>query len=418
MTDLASQSLGHTTANKLSLSERRANYETWLASGRKAARPSNGAVHRIDDGPATNNLANRRAQAERDSASTLLNPLPPGAVCRTDEGEDNVELSDDLRLKLAGALAKKIDGASPEQAATIAKAGNDLLAPMKARTDDAKKDEDLKHRVIGQGPVKKGSSPGAATAAKDDEDEEKPRKVTEDDDDKGKHDEEEPPAWAKKLIADVAALKAGKSDDDDSPDDDDSGSEDNPVTGGPRGPGEGLPKQLAADAAQARADNFKWQKRMDTIGKVTCQPETQDLFIKFQARSDQIYGYHGQQAPKPLHGETLNAYRRRLLMPFLPFSPAFRRADLNVLAVDPAGFNHAEEVILADAESEARNPTTVPLGHLRMHVEQRGGHTHTQFFGRPKSWMASFAPAGKRIKRIDQQNENGVPIKNLYSAAY
>jgi hypothetical protein len=399
--DLATESLGH---NKLSLWERRQQYEDWLLSGRRASRPPNGPVRttRIDDGPSTQFL---RAKAEADAASRLINPLPPGAVCRTDEGDDNVELSDDLRLKLAGALAKKIDGATPEQAATIAKAGNDLLAPMKARADDAKKDENLKSTNINQGPVKRGSSPGAATAKNDDDDghEEKERRLTD--------DNEKPEPTLREVMDALGNLGKRMDALEKKDDDDDSGSEDNPVNAAPLGKREGAPQQLAADATQTRADNFKWQKRMDTIGKVTCQPETQDLFSKFQARSDRVYGYHGQQAPKPLHGETLNAYRRRLLLPFLPYSPAFRRADLNVLAVDPASFNHAEDVILADATAEARNPTTVPMGHLRMRVEQRGGHTYTEFFGRPKSWMASLAPTGKRIKRIDQQNENGVPIK-------
>lgn len=209
MTDLASQSLGYTPANKLSLSERRANYEEWKLAARRADRPM-GVQTRTDEKPSPTELAAKRAQAHVEATSTLLNPLPPGAVCRTDEGDENAELSDDLRLKLAGALAKKIDGATPEQAATIAKAGNDLLAPMKARADNVKKDEDLKNTVINQGKVKKGSSPGAATAKADDEDEEKPRKVTEDDDDKGKgkHDEEEPPAWSKRACFNRRRLRS------------------------------------------------------------------------------------------------------------------------------------------------------------------------------------------------------------------
>jgi hypothetical protein len=56
------------------------------------------------------------------------------------------------------------------------------------------------------------------------------------------------------------------------------------------------------------------------------------------------------KADKPLHGELLNAYRRRLLTPFKHMSPAFKNADLRVLAVDPAGFNAAEATIYTDAE--------------------------------------------------------------------
>jgi len=399
---------------QVSLSERRKNYTDWIDSGRKSASPISRAVHRVDDGPASLNLAAKRAEAEQRAKSHLISPIEPGSVARTDQGEDKPDASDEVRLGFGRALLAKAEGASPETAALIANAAAGMLGPL-VRADDAKKDEDLKNTVINQGPVKRGSSPGPATAKKDDDEDNdgKERRLTEGD--------EKPEPTLREVMDALGNLgkrmdNLEKKDDDD--DDDDSGSEDNPVNAAPLGKGEGIPKQLAADATRARADNFKWQKRMDTIGKVTWQPETQDLFSKFQARADTVYGYHGAQAPKPLNGETLNAYRCRLLTPFLPYSPAFKRADLRVLAVDPAGFNHSEEVILADATAEARNPTTVPLGHLRMRSEQRGGHTYTEFFGRPKSWMASFAPAGKRVKRIDQQNENGIVVKNLWTSPY
>jgi len=404
-----------------SLSERRKNYEDWIASGRLSARPSSGPGHtRTDEGPSAPNLAAKRAAAEAEAAGHLISPLQAGSVVRTDKGDEDVNPSDDIRLGFGKSLLAKTEGADAETAVFIANAAQAMLGPL-LRADDTKKDEDVDSPINGKGggkqpktPSRPGSSPLNRRAAGDDDDgpEEKERRLTEDD--------EKPEPTLREVMDALKGLgkrmdALEKQDDDDGSD---SGSEDNPVTGGPRGPGEGLPKQLAADAVQARVNNFKWQKKMETIGKVTCEPATQDLFSKFQARADTVYGYHGQQAPKPLHGETLNAYRRRLLMPFLPFSPAFRRADLRVLAVDPAGFNHAEDVILADAEAEARNPTTVPLGHLREQVEERNGHRYTRFHGRPKSWMATFAPRGRRVSRIDQQNEHGETIKTLWKANY
>jgi hypothetical protein len=89
----------------------------------------------------------------------------------------------------------------------------------------------------------------------------------------------------------------------------------------------------------------------------------------FQARADKVYSFHGQQADKPLHGESLNAYRRLLLMPFLKFSQAYKHSDLRVLQHEPAAFKAAEEAIYADAEAEGRNPKNVALGHLRMREE-------------------------------------------------
>jgi hypothetical protein len=146
MSDLASQPLEDTPETPLTLAERRANYESWLQSGRRTALPAH--TTRVDDLPSNNDL---RAKAEAVSASKLLNPLPPGAIVRTDEGEGETPDNEEVRLKLAGALAAKIEGADPETATRMANAGNALLAPLKARADDAKAD-DVKADAIVQQP--------------------------------------------------------------------------------------------------------------------------------------------------------------------------------------------------------------------------------------------------------------------------
>jgi hypothetical protein len=317
--NLATQSLGH---NKLSLWERRQQYEQWLASGRRADRPM-GVRARTDEGPSVPNLAAKRAAAEADAASRLITPLPPGAIVRIDEGEDKPDISDDVRLGFAKSLLTKLDGADPETAQRITKAATDMFGPLAARVDDAKKDEDLKNRVIGQGPVKKGSSPGAATAAdEDDELDEKKRKAPDND---GKDPVKPEPTLREVMDALKGVSKRldnlEKKDDDD--DDDADGSEGQPTDGPPRGPEDGTSRALAADASK---ESFKWRRKMDRLGEILCRPDTADVFSVVQARADKVYGYHGQQADKPLYGETLNAYRRRLLNPFLQFSPAFRHS--------------------------------------------------------------------------------------------
>jgi hypothetical protein len=117
-----------------------------------------------------------------------------------------------------------------------------------------------------------------------------------------------------------------------------------------------------------------------------------------------------------LYGETLSAYRRRLLKPLQKYSDTFRNSDLRVVAVDPAAFNAVEDSIYKSAADAAKDPRTVPLGFLREHVEQRGGHSYTTFTGRPISWMSQFAPAGKRVRRVNQHSSNGGPSKVLYGS--
>jgi hypothetical protein len=271
--DLATQSLG---ISKLSLWERRQQYEQWLASGRHLPRPLGhaytGPCHtRTDEGPSDPILANRRAAAERDAASTLLNPLPPGAVVRLDESSAKAEMSDDLVLGFGKIMLEKVKDADPATAAIMANAMRGMMAPMIARADAVKKDEDLKNTVIGQGPVKRGSSPGASTAKDDDEEKERHAPDDDDDDDKGKRkDDDDVKDPFTQVLDAIAGLnkrmdsfeKRGKGSDDD---DDDGLGETPGGRGAPGGPGEGEPRDLAADDAKSRSASLKRRMRIERI---------------------------------------------------------------------------------------------------------------------------------------------------------
>jgi hypothetical protein len=412
---------------QVSLSERRKNYEDWIASGRLSARPSSGGVHRVDDGPASLNLAAKRAAAEAEAAGHLTSPLQAGSVVRTDIGEDDekVNASEEVRLGFGKALLAKAEGASPETAVLIANAAAGMLGPL-VRADDAKKDENLKSTVINQGPVKKGSSPGAATAAKDDDDEGEPdkdkdkaRKAPDDQDEGDKLTEVL--SLLKGLAGRIEKLEAKKvtEDDDDNDDDVDSGSEDNPIRGTTLGKSEGAPRDLAADDAKHRSSSLRRRTKIERMDEEQHSWRNEDRFYEFQARADSIAQLWGGHASKPIAGETLGSYKRRIAKDWQSLSPTFKDVDLRVLQrADGVAFNAAINDILIHADNEGRRPTRVPVGVLIERTENKHGHQHTTFHGRPISWMSSFMHNGKRVKRIDQQNENGVPIKNLYSAAY
>ena len=84
--------------------------------------------------------------------------------------------------------------------------------------------------------------------------------------------------------------------------------------------------------------------KQDRLGTVICSPDTQDAFALVQSRADKVYMANGQQADKPLYGETLSAYRRRLLKPLQKYSDTFKNSDLRVVAVDPAAFMAVEDL--------------------------------------------------------------------------
>jgi hypothetical protein len=264
----------------------------------------------------------------------------------------------------------------------MANAGNALLAPLKVRADDAKADalkadENLKNEVLNQG---KGGVAGDKSA-----------------------DDAAPTLAAimdtlGKITGRLDAIEAKGKD------------SEHTVT-----PPSDKRKEVVDDDT-IRDDGFRWRQKQDKLGTVICSPDTQDAFAVVQARADKVYMANGQQADKPLHGETLSAYRRRLLKPLQKYSDTFKNSDLRVVAIDPAAFMVVEDSIYKSATDAAKDPRTVPIGYLREHVEQRGGHTYTTFTGRPISWMSQFAPSGKRIKRVNQHISNGGPSNVLFGS--
>ena len=170
--------------------------------------------------------------------------------------------------------------------------------------------------------------------------------------------------------------------------------------------------KAAADSITIpKADWEAMKARQDLLeGKMpkALTDQDYDTFATIQARADAVYQMHGQSAKRPINGETPLAYRRRLLLGLKMHDPIFKDNDLRVAAVDETLMKVAEDAIYKSAADAAKNPATVPLGTLREHVETRGGHTYHRFYGRPQSWMAPFAPVGRRVKRINQPGRGQV----------
>jgi hypothetical protein len=379
MSDLASQPLEYTSETRLTLAERRANYEDWLKCGRRTAMP----VHttRVDDLPSNTDI---RAKAEADSAGKLINDLPLVAIVRTDNGtgDSKVELTDDLRLNIAQALLPKIEGATADQAERIASLTSTILRPALTRADDAKADENLKNDVLnqGKGGVNRNDDKTADDAA--------PTLATIMD-------------TLGKITGRLDALE-GKGKD-----------SEHTVTP----PEEKERKEIADDDTVNRSDAFKARALLEGIDGEIHSWKNQDRFAEFQARADQVSQLFGKSVSPPIAGETLGAYKRRTVREWQKFSPAFKNSDLKVLQVaDSVAFNVAIEDILVRADKEGRNPTAIPVGYLAERSEVKGGHTFTRFYGRPSTWMNQFAPTGRRVRRIIERGQGGAN-RTLYEQA-
>ncbi len=176
-------------------------------------------------------------------------------------------------------------------------------------------------------------------------------------------------------------------------------------------------QKAKADAAAKEAEDAKGMKeglvRMDSttaalrqevaeLRAAMRQPPEDDarLMAEEQVRADSVYGQHGAAASRPMAGETLLAYRRRLAQGMQRHSAAWKDIDLSSLP-GPA-LDVAVGTIYADAVKAARNPTDLQPGELREIVTQDStGRRITSFAGEPRAWMEQFGSNRRRLVGIN-----------------
>ena len=154
----------------------------------------------------------------------------------------------------------------------------------------------------------------------------------------------------------------------------------------------------------ARADaNKVLADKIDALSKRIPKGMNDDEYHAMadaQARADNVFTAFGKRAPRPLDGENLAGYRRRLARDLKSHSRVWK--DVNVEAFADDAFTVAENQIYADAEVAAAHPVDLPQGHLRgVTKPDTTGRQITSFYGEPKAWMQSFGGVPRRLTRIN-----------------
>jgi len=118
--------------------------------------------------------------------------------------------------------------------------------------------------------------------------------------------------------------------------------------------------------------------------------------LEYQGRADAAFAAFGDHAPRPLLGEDLPAYRRRIVGKLKVHSPAWEKANLHAVS-DGVAFDNIEREVFADAAKVAKAPISVPEGVLRCDEHRTpGGHTVRTYYGRTRSWMDDFADGARQ----------------------
>ena len=164
-----------------------------------------------------------------------------------------------------------------------------------------------------------------------------------------------------------------------------------------------------AEEAKSKADEQEraaLQARISAVESAIPKPVSDADYAEMaevQAQADSVASAFGDSAPRPLQGETLLAYRKRLASKFKTHSDTYSSIDLTAIN-DAALFTIAEKQIYRDAMDAARNPKLSEMEGLR-EIKQRDqtGRQISTFVGKPNAWTSQFKSPTRRVTSINKQ---------------
>jgi len=167
---------------------------------------------------------------------------------------------------------------------------------------------------------------------------------------------------------------------------------------------EGKPTPLVADRNEkdARRDaDYTSREPINGDLPIERSDAGRHAAARFQSRADAVFQAFGDSAARYMAGESLTAYRQRLLSKLKKHSKAWAKADLYRLR-DPAALAIAESQIFADAAEYARSPASVPEGVVREVKERdQSGREIIRFYGSPNDVWSAFRHPGRRLVNIN-----------------
>lgn len=157
-----------------------------------------------------------------------------------------------------------------------------------------------------------------------------------------------------------------------------------------------------ADAAKADSDVSDLRTRLADLDKRLprqLSDADQAVFADVQSRADDVFNHFGQRAPRPMDGETVTSYRRRLANKLKSHSPAWKAVNLDAFADD--ALSVAENQVYADAIAAAANPPDVEAGSLREIKQRSAIGVETSRFVGPQSFIALMSPPRRHVKSFN-----------------
>lgn len=146
------------------------------------------------------------------------------------------------------------------------------------------------------------------------------------------------------------------------------------------------------------------EAKMDEDEEAAKADEEAAEYADAQAKCDSVLAAFGKSASRPLQGENLLAYRKRLLRGLQAYSDAYK--DINLASIKDAKLLElAEKQIFADALNAAKSPSMFAADQLvEIHEKDRAGRTITKFKGAMSAWLDDFKVPALRVKEFHLSN--------------
>jgi len=132
--------------------------------------------------------------------------------------------------------------------------------------------------------------------------------------------------------------------------------------------------------------------------------EEEAMYADCQAKADSVFAAFGKSASRPLKGESVMAYRKRMLRGLQAYSDAYKEVNINLIK-DEKLLSIAEKTIFADALVASRSDSTIAAGQLiELHTRDRAGRVITTFKGAVSSWLDQFKVPAQRATKFNINN--------------
>ena len=156
------------------------------------------------------------------------------------------------------------------------------------------------------------------------------------------------------------------------------------------------PVEDPAHAGEMRPD--------DDEEEAKSEDEKHAAYADAQAKADSVLAAFGKSASRPLRGESVVSYRKRLLRGLQGYSDAYKSVNLRSIS-DAALLEIAEKQIFADALAVAKSPVAYGDALVERRTTDRAGRTVSTFVGSVGAWLDQFKVAPLRCTEFNTPNK-------------